>query len=91
LRCDWRLKTVLVDEVNEKGFAADTLVAKRGLLEARLKPPWWERDGDTPDQSESRLRGYASALGIKHFVMGHQPEQVRFDATNSSDVVMSVT
>jgi hypothetical protein len=73
------LKTALVDSVNEAGFGADVLVAKRGLLEARLKPiPWWERQGDTAEQSESRLRGYATALGIKHFVMGHQPGKAKF-------------
>ncbi|HVX14406.1 MAG TPA: metallophosphoesterase [Pirellulales bacterium] len=67
------------DSVNEDGFAADVLVGERGLLEARLKPiPWWERDGDSPKRSEARLRGYADALGIKHFVMGHQPGKAKF-------------
>jgi hypothetical protein len=73
------LKAALADSVDEEGFGADILLAKRGLLEARLKPiPWWERKGDKPKESESRLRGHADALGIKHFVMGHQPGKAHF-------------
>ena len=64
----------LADAVDEDGYGASILLGKRGLLEARLKPtPWWERDGDTPAESEQRLRGCATALGDKHLEMGHQP------------------
>lgn len=69
----------LEDEVDEEGLGASILLGKRGLLEARLKPiPWWERDGDTPAESEQRLRGYATALGVKHLVIGHQPGKAEF-------------
>jgi hypothetical protein len=56
------LSREIEDAVNEDGFSAAVLLGKRGLLEARLKPlPWWERAGDTPQQSEARLRGYRRA------------------------------
>lgn len=73
------LSREIADSVNETGFGAKVLVGERGLLEARLKPiPWWEREHDTPSDSESRLRGYADALGVKHLVMGHQPGKAVF-------------
>jgi hypothetical protein len=69
----------LRDSVDQDGFGAKILLSKAGLLEARLKPmPWWERKNDSAEESESRLRGYAKALGIKHFVMGHQPGKADF-------------
>jgi len=55
------------------GYKAKVLLGNKGLLEARMKPPWWEKDGDTPEQSIARLLGYADALGVKHIVFGHQP------------------
>lgn len=67
------------DSVTQVGFGAKVLVDNGGLLEARLHPlPWWERAGDTGEQSEVRLRGFANALGVKHFVMGHQPGKTHF-------------
>jgi len=74
-----RLDRQLAEEVSEDGFAAHVLLGKCGLLEARLEPrPWWERDGDTSHESKARLREYADALAIRHFVMGHQAERVHF-------------
>jgi hypothetical protein len=55
------------------------LLGKKGLLEARMKPPWWQNDGDTPTQSISRLLGYADALGVQHIVFGHQPGSYVFN------------
>lgn len=55
------------------GYEAKVLLGDKGLLEARMKPPWWEKDGDKPEQSIARLLGYADALGVKHIVFGHQP------------------
>ncbi|HWB13514.1 MAG TPA: metallophosphoesterase [Pirellulales bacterium] len=67
------------DSVKAEGFDTHVLLGKRGLLEARLKPlPWWEREGDTAAESQARLRGYATALGVKHLVMGHQPGKATF-------------
>ncbi|HEV3304448.1 MAG TPA: metallophosphoesterase [Planctomycetaceae bacterium] len=73
------LRTEISDAVDSEGYGADILLSKHGLLEARLKPlPWWQRQGDTPKQSEDRLRGYSVALGVHHLVMGHQPGKAEF-------------
>lgn len=73
------LRIKLQDDVKEHGFGAPILADDDSLLEARIHPiPWWERKGDSPQDSEGRLREYASALGIKHIVMGHQPGKATF-------------
>lgn len=73
------LQRELRESVEEEGFGAKILLGKRGLLESRLKPfPWWEREGDEPAESVARLRGHADGLGVRHFVMGHQPGKARF-------------
>ncbi|HJW93580.1 MAG TPA: metallophosphoesterase [Thermoanaerobaculia bacterium] len=61
------------------GYNAKVLLGDMGLLEARMKPPWWEKDGDKPEQSIARLLGYADALGVKHIVFGHQPGSYTFN------------
>lgn len=58
---------------DEEGYGTNVLLGKKGLLEARMKPPWWEKAGDEPIESEFRLLGYADALGVHHIVFGHQP------------------
>jgi Calcineurin-like phosphoesterase len=65
--------------VDEDGYGTDILLGDKGLLEARLKPPWWEEDGDDPEASVARLRGYADALGVRHIVFGHQPGNYDFN------------
>jgi hypothetical protein len=65
--------------VDKDGYGTDILVGDKGLLEARMKPPWWEKDSDDPDKSVARLRGYADALGVKHIVFGHQPGNYDFN------------
>lgn len=73
------LRHEIRDDVDVEGLDTNVLLGKRGLLEARLKPaPWWERDGDQPADAEARLRVNVNALGVHHFVMGHQPEKVHF-------------
>jgi hypothetical protein len=68
-----------MDEVDAEGYGAPILSDADSLREARLRPiPWWEQPGDSAEESEARLRGYADALGIKHFVMGHQPGKAVF-------------
>jgi hypothetical protein len=47
--------------------------------------PWWERKDDAPEESVVRLRGFADALGIKHFVMGHQPGKAHFSGGTNRD------
>jgi Calcineurin-like phosphoesterase len=63
----------LQEGLDKDGYGAKVILGNKGLLEARMKPPWWEKDGDKPIDSEARLLGYADALGVKHIVFGHQP------------------
>ena len=65
--------------VDEEGYDAKVLLGNKGLLEARMKPPWWEKEGDNPIESIARLLGYADALGAKHIVFGHQPGTYTFN------------
>lgn len=65
--------------VDEDGYKAKVLLGKKGLLEARMKPPWWEKEGDEPIESIARLMSYADALGAKHIVFGHQPGSYTFN------------
>lgn len=65
--------------IDEEGYDAKVLLGEKGLLEARMKPPWWERQGDQPIDSIARLLGYADALGAKHIVFGHQPGTYTFN------------
>jgi hypothetical protein len=74
-----RLDRDLREGVDGKGYSASVLRAKDSLVEARLQPqPWWERSGDTAATARERLAGHAQALGVRHFVMGHQPNKVVF-------------
>ena len=72
-----RTMTQLIADIQKgldsDGYGTNVLLGKYGLLEARMKPPWWEKSGDTPTQSIARLQGYADALGAQHIVFGHQP------------------
>jgi hypothetical protein len=73
------LRTELEEEVDEKGYGAEILLGKKGLLEARLhKRPWWERKDEPPAKGRARLRRYVKALGVRHLVIGHQPGKVTF-------------
>ncbi|HZV04417.1 MAG TPA: metallophosphoesterase [Gemmataceae bacterium] len=73
------LRSELEEEVDEKGYEADILLGKKGLLEARLhKRPWWEKEGELPEKSRARLERYVRALGVRHLVIGHQPGKVTF-------------
>jgi hypothetical protein len=65
--------------VDEEGYSAKVLLGNKGLLEARMKPPWWEKAGEEPIESIARLLGYADALGVQHIVFGHQPGSYEFN------------
>lgn len=65
--------------IDEEGYGAKVLLGNKGLLEARMKPPWWEQPGDEPIESIARLLGYADALGAQHIVFGHQPGTYTFN------------
>jgi hypothetical protein len=65
--------------IDEDGYKAKVLLGTKGLVEARMKPPWWEKPGDEPMDSMFRLLGYANALGAKHIVFGHQPGTYTFN------------
>ena len=68
-----QLATALQEGIDKDGYKTPVLLGELGLVEARMKPPWWERPGDTPDQSIFRLRSYADALRVDHIMFGHQP------------------
>jgi hypothetical protein len=73
------LRAELEEEVDAKGFEAEILLGKQGLLEARLhNRPWWEKEGELPEKSQARLERYVKALGVRHLVIGHQPGKVTF-------------
>ncbi|HEX6642801.1 MAG TPA: metallophosphoesterase, partial [Thermoanaerobaculia bacterium] len=78
-----RTLTQLVNDLQQgidtDGYATKVLLGNKGLVEARMKPPWWENTGDTPIQSEARLLSYADALGVQHIVFGHQPGTYTFN------------
>lgn len=74
-----KLAKKIEEQVDEDGYAAEILLGNDGLLEARMKPPWWEREDDTPEESIERLRSYADALGVSHIVFGHQPGTYEFN------------
>jgi len=65
--------------IDEDSYSAKVLLGNKGLLEARMKPPWWEKEGDKPIESIARLLDYADALGVKHIVFGHQPGTYTFN------------
>jgi hypothetical protein len=81
-----QLRDDLREGVARKGFAAPVLSADDSLLEARLHPrPWWERATDKEGQGQERLASQVKALGVRHLVIGHQPEKVTFaDGTKRS-------
>jgi hypothetical protein len=73
------LDAALGQGVDTEGYGADILLAKKSLLEARLHPnPWWEKEGDSSEESLARLAADVKALGVKHLVIGHQREKVEF-------------
>jgi hypothetical protein len=65
--------------VDADGYTTKVLLGKKGLLEARMKPPWWEKEGDKSLDSTFRLQGYADALEVQHIVFGHQPGTYTFN------------
>jgi hypothetical protein len=74
-----QLTADLQEGFDQDGYGAKVLLGNKGLLEARMKPPWWEKSDDKPIESEARLLGYADALGVKHIVFGHQPGTYTFN------------
>jgi len=75
-----QLDSALRKGLDDDGFRSNTLIAHDSLLEARLHPaPFWEQSGDRRGEGEARLRRFVEALGVKHLVVGHQPEKVEFD------------
>jgi hypothetical protein len=74
-----QLTTAIQKGVDADGYATAVLLGDKGLLQARMKPPWWEKPGDKPIDSIARLQGYADALGVKHIVFGHQPGTYTFN------------
>ncbi len=77
------LKEAIEKGVDTDGYDTDVLTGDEGLLEARMKPPWWEEEDDAPEDSVARLRSYAKALGVQHIVFGHQPGNYEFNDGSS--------
>jgi hypothetical protein len=78
-----RTLTQLISDLQKgfdsNGYSAPVILGDKGLLQARMKPPWWQNNGDTPAQSIARLLSYADALGVQHIVFGHQPGSYDFN------------
>jgi hypothetical protein len=74
------LDNALSRGVDQDGYGTKILSKPDSILEARLHDPapWWEENGDTPKQSETRLASSVRALEAKHLVIGHQPGHVEF-------------
>jgi len=74
-----QLRLDLEQDVSTNGFQAKMLQADDSIVEARLKPLWWQKDTETPAQGRARLASYVKALGVQHLVIGHQPGHYVFD------------
>jgi hypothetical protein len=78
------LRSFLETDVKANGYGGPSLSESDSLLEAKLDNPWWEKKGDTGQDSQNRLRKYVTALGtpshrVQHLVIGHQPGKVDFN------------
>jgi len=74
-----QLQGELQEGIDAHGYDIDLVSSLNDLVEARLHPlPWWEKEGDTPKASLASLTASATALGVNHFVIGHQPNKVLF-------------
>jgi hypothetical protein len=60
--------------VDAAGFGAPVLSATTSILETKFTtgPQWWEATGSPVDL----LTTWTEALGVRHLVMGHQPQAV---------------
>jgi hypothetical protein len=60
--------------VDATGFGAPVLSATTSILETKFTtgPQWWEATGSPVDL----LTTWTQALGVRHLVMGHQPQPV---------------
>lgn len=74
-----KLRKDLENGVETDGYDTEILTGDDGLVEARMRPPWWEKKKDDPEESVARLRKYAEALGVRHIVFGHQPGTYEFN------------
>jgi hypothetical protein len=79
-----QLGSNLQDAVEKEGFGTQQLVGGNSLLEARLGEEgpngrsWF--DIESPKRTEEQLlASYARALGVAHFVQGHQHQKVLFE------------
>jgi len=69
------LQSSIAAGLRKDGYATAELTGPNSLLEARLGEgkKWF----DSKDE-RALLESYASALGVKHMVQGHQHNEVRF-------------
>jgi hypothetical protein len=74
-----QLAAELREGIDAHGYDIDLVPALRDLVEARLHPmPWWEKKGDAGPESWKRLSSLANNLGVRHLVVGHQPNNIHF-------------
>ena len=74
-----QLDVELREGIDMRGFDDSLVPALEGLVESRLHPTvWWQKAGEPPADSKARLASYAKAMGVNHFVLGHQPGKVTF-------------
>lgn len=78
-----QLERAIEAGVDQSGFKAEVLSDPNSILEARLnkKGPGdlpWIYNGDAKSDPKTLLAGYASALGVKHLVQGHQYDKLDF-------------
>jgi hypothetical protein len=77
------LRRFLQNDVTTYGYDGKSLSDDDSLLEAKLDEPrpWWEKEGESGNDSENRLRNYVTALGtgVYHLAVGHKPGNVKFN------------
>jgi hypothetical protein len=76
-----QLRSELSEWVDAHGFFVEETTSPLGaLLNARLHPyPWWQdSENEDGNASRERLSKWVAALGVKHLVVGHQNNKVKF-------------
>ena len=75
-----RLISDLQTGYDKDGYETPELVAPDALIQARLdgKTPFWFAPRQATQPVDQAIAEYAAALGVAHFVQGHQHNELRF-------------